>query len=48
MGVTIELRVAAHVGVGVACLGVVAATLVRHERSLVREVRQLRKGGKSS
>ncbi|KAL4450144.1 hypothetical protein ABPG77_010813 [Micractinium sp. CCAP 211/92] len=38
---------AAHVGVGAACLAVVAATMLRHERSLVSEMHQLRKGSKS-
>ncbi len=38
---------AAHVGVGAACLALVAATMLRHERSLVSEMRQLRKGSKS-
>ncbi len=40
---------AAHVGVGAACLAVVAAVVVQHERSILFEVRQLRrKGGKSA
>ncbi|KAL4452468.1 hypothetical protein ABPG75_008130 [Micractinium tetrahymenae] len=43
----VAVLAAAHVGVGVACLGLVAATMLRHERSLVAEVRQLRKDGKS-
>lgn len=37
---------AAHAGVGMACLALVAATIFRHERSLMAEMRQLRKGGK--
>lgn len=41
------LLAAAHVSVGAACLALVAATMLRHERGLVAEVRQLRKGGKS-
>ena len=37
----------AHVAVGVACLAMVAAAIARNERSIVAEVRQLRKAGKS-
>ena len=39
---------AAHVGVGIACLAAVAATMWRHERQLLTEVRQLRKGSKAA
>ncbi|EFN54751.1 hypothetical protein CHLNCDRAFT_134653 [Chlorella variabilis] len=39
---------AAHVAVGASCLAVVAAAIVRYERSIVSEVRLLRKGAKSS
>jgi oligosaccharide translocation protein RFT1 len=37
-----------HVAVGVACLAMAAAAIARNERSIVAEVRQLRKAGKSS
>lgn len=44
----VAMLAAAHVGVGIACLAAVAAVMWRHERSIVSEVRQLRRKGAKS
>lgn len=44
----LSVLAAAHMGVGAACLAAVAAVAARHERSILAEVRQLRRKGAKS